>query len=104
MTNNPNGRPKGIVNKVTTKRRELINMILDEELPRFKRVLGELRKEDKKLYARMIIDLIEFGVPKLMRSEVVNEVSAPVDVTGYSLDQLMKLRAGNGAKNEVQLP
>lgn len=71
QTGNPNGRPKGIPNKATTKAREAIAAFIDNNSPLLQELLDEIRQENGAQAAfNCIRDLIEYHVPKLARTEL----------------------------------
>lgn len=71
QTGNPNGRPKGIPNKATSKAREAIAAFIDNNSQLLQELLDEIRKESGPQAAfNCIRDLIEYHVPKLARTEL----------------------------------
>lgn len=70
------GRPKGMQNKATKASRELIALILDEEMPNIKTALAKVRKRYPTRYLDLLIRLMEFAVPKLSRTELVGSTSS----------------------------
>ena len=71
-TNNPNGRKKGVQNKVTQGVKEVIKSILDqytnkEEEKNFYNDFAELDAPER---VRVSLKLMEFVVPKLQRTTI----------------------------------
>jgi hypothetical protein len=62
MTNNPNGRPTGSVNKVTGTMREKLNMFLEENFDIIQEDFKQLDPKDKLLFYTKILP---FGIPTL---------------------------------------
>ncbi|WP_262250092.1 hypothetical protein [Parapedobacter soli] len=62
MTNNPNGRPKGIPNKVTSDLRKAIADLLDGNWPRVQDDLDALDPKDRLAF---IEKLLSYSLPKL---------------------------------------
>jgi hypothetical protein len=80
MTNNPNGRPKGTVNKRTAEHldRALIMLRAIEALPRWTEILNEAsNKELLELWK----DLVEYTQPKLARTQHTDGEGAPLVIT-----------------------
>lgn len=61
-TNNPNGRPKGTPNKVTTDLRAWVNDILSNGKERFNEYLGQLAPDE---YIRTFTTLLNYVLPKM---------------------------------------
>jgi hypothetical protein len=67
MTNNPNGRNKGVPNKLTGIHREFYQSILDSQN---EKIISELDKLEGIDYLRIIIQLSEFVIPKIQRIDL----------------------------------
>ena len=61
------GRPKGSVNKATGQARELLALIVDNNMPKVQSWIDEVALEDKKEAFKMLAVLLEFAMPKLAR-------------------------------------
>ena len=64
------GRPKNTPNKVTAKAREVIQELLDGTAPRLQAWLDSVAETDPKGALQSFTALLEFGVPKLARTEI----------------------------------
>ncbi len=76
VSNNPNGRPKGIVNKDIAPLREKFQQLLDGygiEL-----MLKDLKALEPAERLRIVTGLSEFIIPKLQRSDVTAKVETEV--------------------------
>ena len=70
-TNNPNGRPKGVPNKATATAREAIARFVDGNAHRLAGWLDEIAETDGPKAAYLcFMDVVEYHVPKLARTEV----------------------------------
>lgn len=78
MTNNPNGRPKGASNKVTTGIRERVKAFLDDNFDLVEEDFKKLDPKDKLLF---YTKLLAFGLPTLKA----------VDYTGTTQNNLDEL-------------
>src|SRR6185369_12417961 len=64
---NPNGRPKGSVNRISTELRNSIALFLRHEFPNVKRAFHKLDAEKK---IKTYTDLLDFILPKLKSQEL----------------------------------
>lgn len=76
-TNNPNGRPHGSSNKITTEVRECVSQLLYEEVPRLKTALEEVRQESPARYVELVTKLLPYVAPKLASITTVDETNKP---------------------------
>ncbi len=70
-TNNPNGRPKGTPNKVTTEIRERFTALVEDNLDQLNEDLKEL---DPPQRVKAILDLAKFVIP-VMKAQVFKDVT-----------------------------
>ena len=77
------GRPKGSPNKATAQAREAIARFVDSNTERLQEWLDQIAKEDgAKAAFQCVVDLLEFHVPKLARTELTGEGGdGPVSIT-----------------------
>tara|TARA_R100000808_G_scaffold24291_2_gene55623 strand:- start:533 stop:880 length:348 start_codon:yes stop_codon:yes gene_type:complete len=66
QSGNPNGRPKGKPNKITTDLRRIVSDLVESNLDNIQDLLSKL-PPDRQLH--YIIQLFEFALPKLSRVE-----------------------------------
>lgn len=86
---NSGGTRKGIPNKVTAKAREAITELLDNNAHRVIEWLDIVAETDPKGALQAFTALLEFGVPKLARTEVTGANGGPVVVSTTPLDELL---------------
>lgn len=61
---NPSGKPKGAVNKTTLKAKELIMNAIDEQSVNFNEVMGTLKDDEPREWAKIMVKLMDFVLPK----------------------------------------
>jgi hypothetical protein len=89
ISGNPEGRPKGAVNRTSQQLREMISGFLEENFEKVVSDFGELKPKDRvKLYC----DLLQYGLPRLQAVQIETEFDRLPD------DQLEDLI--NGLKGE----
>lgn len=64
---NPNGRPVGAVSKGSALAKQLIEELIEENLPDIKKEFKELKGKDK---VRALTELLPYVVPKLQATSV----------------------------------
>lgn len=91
-TNNPNGRPKGVPNKVTQEFRQTVRKLLEDNEGNFQRwltLVAEGDGADVKPNPGKALDIItglaEYAAPKLARTEHVGDGGGPIE-TSSALD------------------
>lgn len=72
-TGNPNGRPKGIENKVTRDIKEAYRMLIESNLDNLTGWLEMIAAKDPEKAIRIISDLSEYVIPKLARQELTGK-------------------------------
>jgi hypothetical protein len=82
-TNNPNGRPKGSVNRVTGDTREVFRNLVEENANRFQGWIDEVAKRDPEKALNLVINIAEFVLPKLSRTEIKAEVINKPRMIGF---------------------
>lgn len=91
------GRPKGSLNKSTMNAREAIARFVDGNSVKLQGWLDAIAKENGPLAAtKVFIDLIEYHVPKLNRTEVANADDKPfaVDVNVTAAEAYAQIIGG----------
>lgn len=74
---NSGGSRKGKPNKVTAKAREVIAKVIDGTAPKVQGWIDQVAKADPKGALAAYTALLEFGVPKLQRTELTGKDGAP---------------------------
>lgn len=75
------GRPKGVPNKATTNAREAIGRLIDSNAGRLQGWLDEIAEDQGPEKAiKCFVDLLEYHVPKLARTEVTGKDGGPLVV------------------------
>lgn len=74
------GRAKGTPNKSTQKTRDFINDLLENEQDNILDALESIRLENPIEYLKQWNALLEFGTPKLARTELVGDEKKPLNI------------------------
>ena len=69
------GRPKGSPNKATANAREAIAAFVDGNAPRLAGWLDEIAADDPAAAFRCFMDVVEYHVPKLARTEISGDLT-----------------------------
>lgn len=72
-TGNPNGRPVGTPNKATTLAREAIAKFVEGNVDRLNGWLDAIANESPKDAFNCFMDVVEYHIPKLARSEITGK-------------------------------
>lgn len=82
------GRPKGSVNAATLNARAAIGRFVDRNTERLDTLLDQIEADQGPQAAwKCIMDLIEYHVPKLARTEHVGDGGGPVRIVATDLDE-----------------
>ncbi len=82
------GRKSGTPNKATRNTREAIATLIDGKVDELSSWLEEIYEKDGARAAfQCFIDVLEFGLPKLARTEVTGESGGPLVVALNDTDQ-----------------
>jgi hypothetical protein len=84
---NPNGRKKGVPNKITHDLRESLQGFLKNNEANFQTIFDQLDPKDK---IRYYIDLLPFVVPKLQSTQLMVEDNTPPIVVKIDKDNIYK--------------
>lgn len=77
------GRPKGAINKSTALAREAIAKLVDGNADRLQEWLDQIAEDEKQGPAvafKLLMDVMEYHVPKLARTEHVGKDGGPIEV------------------------
>ena len=84
------GRPKGSPNKITAVSRELVQAFLNKNMPKAQALFDRIARKQPGLALRLLIDMSEFCVPKLARTEHVGDPNTPLQVEHRLSDEQLK--------------
>lgn len=91
QSGNPNGRPKGSVDQSTLLARQAIANLVDQSSEKLLAWMDDIAKESPKDAMRAFIDICEYHIPKLARSEHTgkdgSDLPTPI-IVGTALDVL----------------
>ena len=83
------GSRKGIPNKTTATAREAIAQFVDANAHRLVGWLDELAEKDPEKAFRAFMDVVEYHVPKLARTEHVGDGGGPVRIIASKEDEAL---------------
>lgn len=78
-SNNPNGRPKGALNKSTRDVREAFGELMKNAVPKMGEWLDRVAEVDPGKALQLTMMAAEYHIPKLARTEHVGEGGGPVE-------------------------
>ena len=88
-TNNPNGRPKGSPNKVSTDLRKWINQFIEDNRQQIKRDWKTLEPKDRIM---LFEKLLKYTLPTLQATSITTDLSK---LTDEQLDQIIERLSKN---------
>jgi hypothetical protein len=98
QSGNNKGRPAGVPNKVTARTRELVEEIVESELPRLKSGIRKMKPGER---AAVLIRLLNYILPRLQSAQVEIEGPGVAGINEVELDQRIKeLMKQGGYSNE----
>lgn len=75
------GRRKGVPNKITKTMREAIAQLVDQNMPRMQHWLDAIAERNPEKAADLLVRLLEYTTPKLVRAELRPIDTAPPPTT-----------------------
>jgi hypothetical protein len=88
-TNNKEGRPKGIPNKITTELRILIHEFLSENWDQFKEDFEKLSPKDRAYFYEK---LMQYDIPKMQSTQIISDQKEQVTAIEFTVIDPMKKR------------
>jgi len=77
---NPDGRKKGVGNKVTKITRETLALALQGSTSEIKKALEEVRERSAKDYIDCIVKLLPYVTPKLLAAQINEEKTHKIEI------------------------
>ena len=88
---NPEGRKKGVGNKVTKITRETLALALQGSTSEIKKALEEVRERSAKDYIDCIVKLLPYVTPKLLAAQINEEKTHKIEI---NLSTIHKIPVG----------
>ena len=100
VSGNPNGRPKGSIDRSSQLLKECIKMFLLNQFDRIKKDFDQLLPKDR---VRLYIDLLAYTVPKVQSVEFENGFERlPDDQLDYIIENLKKTKNEKAINQESE--
>ena len=99
-TNNPNGRKKGVPNKITGDIKEAYKKLIEDNLGNLTQWLETIAEKDPEKAIKILSELSEYVIPKLARTDLTTGDQPIKPVLNVTVDKsetaetLKKLRGG----------
>jgi hypothetical protein len=81
QSGNPKGKPKGALNKDTADLKEALNVLMYENRDKPKEWIEKIAEKDPERALRLLIDLMEYVIPKLARREHTGDIRQKIETT-----------------------
>lgn len=81
------GRPKGVPNKATMAAREAIAAFVEGNVDRLYGWLDQIAEKNPEAAFKCFMDVVEYHVPKLARTEHVGDGGGPVRIVATTEDE-----------------
>jgi len=99
QSGNPNGRPKGALNRSTEQMKLVIARAVNEQLSELKKDLDAIRKEDPAKALAISIKLMEYTIPKLKAMDVKLEADVKQQIEKITVE-IKQNNNGNKENNK----
>lgn len=83
---NPNGKPVGAASKTTIRAKELIMNAIDEQSVNFNQVMGTLKEDEPREWAKIMVKLMDFVLPKKI-DLTTNDKALNIPITSWADDK-----------------
>ncbi len=80
QSGNPAGKPKGTPNRATTMAREAIAEFVEGNVDRLNGWLDQIAEKDPKAAFDCFMDVVEYHIPKLARTEHAGDKENPINM------------------------
>jgi len=97
QSGNPNGRPKGAVNKTTAELKDLLVKVVGNQMENWEKDLEKIRKTNPEEAIRLTAKLIDYVLPKQTKIDLEGELKHKVEKISI---EITKPKEDNGAENQ----
>jgi len=105
MPKPPNsGRKKGGTNKHVGDLRAIFKQFVERNLPRMQMLFDELAEKDQKAAANIVLEMADFCIPRLQRTEWADVTEKPTEDTDALSDAQLEALARSGSPGAAQPP
>jgi hypothetical protein len=73
------GRKKGVPNKSTARTREVVALLAENNVDKMEEWLVDIAKENKVEAFKLMLQVLEYNIPKLARIEAVGDNGGPIN-------------------------
>ncbi len=80
ISGNPNGKPKGVQNKIDVEAKKVFLMTLEKQLPNIESAFDEVFKTDKAKYLELYAKYVQYFIPKKTEIEGSNNIFVPIEI------------------------
>ena len=90
---NPRGRGKGTPNKATVNAREAIARLVDGNAHRLNKWLDQIAAENPLDAFRCFMDICEYHIPKLARTETDNKITIDINLVTSAREKFYAMKS-----------